>query len=89
MSRDSETGELWREHKKARQAKRADNLRKSTELLTENGIWFESKNDGIHLIVGTDNKVDFWPSTGKWIVRAGKSGRGVMNLVKYMKGGSS
>lgn len=83
----SETAEFWRDVKEARQRKRADNRAGSAELLTEAGIAFEDKNMGAHLIVNTrSGAIDFWPSTGLWIVR-GQSRRsyGVRNLIKHCK----
>jgi len=48
------------------------------------GINIEIKNNGIHIIV--DNKIDFWPTTGKYIVRKNqKKGRGVFNMIKELK----
>lgn len=66
--------------------KKLSNMEQSTLLLDRLGIDYESKNNGIHLIVSHDTKiVDFYPSTGKWIVRkVGKSDRGVMNLLRYL-----
>ena len=63
--------------------RRASNRESSATLLTERGIVFEAKNSGAHLIVKHGDKVaDFWPGTGKFIVRGGKQGRGVFNLLK-------
>lgn len=45
-----------------------------------------------HLIVTGSGweLVDFWPGTGKWIARDTKrKGRGVFNLLKYIKGEQS
>lgn len=83
MSETSEIAEMFKEHKEERRIKKQSNLEYSTELLRANGIKFESKNNGVHLIVeGKDCKIDFWPSTGKFIDRNGNSGRGVMNVIK-------
>ena len=63
--------------------RRAGNRDSSAALLAERGIAFESKNSGVHLIVTHGEKVaDFWPGTGKFIVRGGRDGRGVFNLLK-------
>ena len=67
--------------------KKQANMAWSTNHLRELQIGFESKSNGIHLIVecGTE-KIDFWPSTGKYIPRvSNKPGRGVRNLVKYIE----
>lgn len=63
--------------------RRAGNRENSAKILADEGIKFESKNLGAHLIVsGHSITVDFWPGTGKWIIRGGKTGRGVFNLLK-------
>ena len=82
-----ELREEYKAYNKVKKAKKASNLEQSTELLKLAGIDFESKNNGVHLIV-TDfkgNLIDFWPSTGKWIVRKGKTSRGIQNLIRYIK----
>ena len=82
----SELGETFNEHRKARQEKRAGNRASSAAYLQEHGIPFVLKNGGAHLIVKYQNHtVDFWPGTGKWISRCGKKGRGVRNLVTFIK----
>lgn len=67
------------------QKKRRDNRVHSTELLKQQGIPFESKNGGVHLIV--DGCVDFWPSTGLFIPRDTKysKDRGVFRLMKFVR----
>ena len=53
------------------------------KILKDKGINFESKNGGAHLIVdGYECVIDFWPSTGKFIVRTGPKGRGVFNMIE-------
>lgn len=80
----SDLGETFSGWRGMKQSKRRDNKCKSTTLLQENGINFESKNEGIHLII--ENKIDFWPSTGLWIVRGqSKKKRGVFRLLKYLE----
>lgn len=63
--------------------KRADNRQKSTDVLRSHGVQFESKNGGAHLVVFAGNQVaDFWPGTGKWIIRgAAEYRRGVFKLL--------
>ena len=82
-----ELADEYRSMDAIKKAKKASNLEQSTNLLKLEGIDFESKNNGVHLIV-TDfngNLIDFWPSTGKWIVRNGKTSRGIQNLIRYIK----
>lgn len=82
MSELGETFAAWREMK---QVKKELNLKQSTALLKDTAVKFESKNEGTHLIVeSTKGKVDFWPSTGLWITRKGKRGRGVFALLEFM-----
>lgn len=66
--------------------KKQSNLKFSTALLDKVGIYYESKNNGIHLIVYNKNElIDFWPSTGKWIPRGGTANRGIFELIKLIK----
>jgi hypothetical protein len=82
----SDMAEDFRAWDEAKREKKADNLAKSTAILSERGIEFESKNNGVHLIVrGAGKVVDFWPSTGKYIVRGGRTGRGVFNLLRIVQ----
>ncbi len=82
----SENSELWEAHKQASQTKRANNRANSATALREANICYETKNGGAHLIVKHDGVVvDFWPGTGKWIVRGGKTGRGVFKLLDLLK----
>ncbi len=71
---------------KAKKEKKEANKMSSTELLTDSGIEFETKNYGTHLIVSHNDKVaDFWPSTGKWAIRpSGDYRRGVFKLIKEL-----
>lgn len=76
-------GEVFNAMRKDSQERRRHNREQSRKMLEKAGIRFESKNGGAHLIVKDD--IDFWPETGKWIVRNGKKGRGVRNLIKYIR----
>lgn len=68
-------------------ARRASNRDGSPKILEREGISFSSRNYGAHLIVyGKVRTADFWPGTGRWIIRGGKKGFGVFNLVKLLKG---
>ena len=59
--------------------KRQSNKEKSTALLIENGIKFDSRNDGVHLMIETSKgRVNFYPSTG--LYNGALQGRGVFNL---------
>lgn len=66
-------------------AKRSHNREQSATLLENSGIEFERKNDGAHLIILSNPKIDFYPGTGLWRVRGeNKSHRGVRHLLKYL-----
>jgi hypothetical protein len=80
---DDSMGDFWRDVKSARQQKRADNRASSAELLKAAGIDFEEKNGGAHLIVKAVGRVvDFWPGTGRWIVRgSSRAHYGVKRLI--------
>lgn len=61
------------------------NRDRSTELLVSRGVKFESHNHGYHLVVeAAHGKIDFWPSTGRWLGRAQGAGRGVKNLLMHL-----
>jgi hypothetical protein len=66
---------------------RANNRQSSTHLLVEEGIPFETRNKGAHLIVYQGAvRIDFWPGTGLWCVRGTKHyKRGVRLLIKELK----
>lgn len=85
-----DVGDYWRDTKKSREDdsknRRASNRENSANILAQRGIGFVSKNGGAHLIVDHNDKIlDFWPGTGKWICRGGKSGRGVFGMIKYLE----
>lgn len=65
--------------------KKQRNKEYSTALLVERGIKFESRNDGLHLMIETaKGRVNFYPSTGLYY--GAIEGRGVFNLLKELKG---
>jgi len=66
---------------------RVPNIAEAIRFLQKEGILFESKNKGAHLIVRHNGKViDYWPGTGKFIDRAtGKGKRGIRPLLKYLR----
>lgn len=78
-----DVGDTFNAWKEAGKEKRYRNKLRSEDILDGKGIEYVAKNDGWHLIVtGKDGLIDFWPSTGKFITRKGKKGRGVFNLIK-------
>ena len=79
-----ETGELWREMRTDAAEKRRSNREKSTRILQEAGVSFESYNGGLHLVIRTRRgTVNFFPSTGRYTGAA--DGRGVFNLLKELE----
>jgi len=82
-----DVGDVYNAMKEEGKAKRSRNREQSPLYLAQHGIPFEPKNNGAHLIVeGKDCYIDFWPGTGKWKTRKGKSGFGVRSLVAYILG---
>ncbi len=95
-----DVGEFWADVKpgmiEESKERRANNRESSAKILEEKGFKFETKNGGAHLIVKRGAMVaDFWPGTGKWIIRpskapgswkVGRDGRGVFQLIKAMGG---
>lgn len=79
-------GDDFRAMKVVSGEKKSGNKKFSTKMLSDNGIDFESKNGGVHLIVNADGPIiDFWPSTGKFICRkTGRESRGVKKLIKHV-----
>lgn len=76
---------MLKEDSKVRRAKHREN---APILLTEAGIPFTSSNDGAHLIILSNPRIDFWPGTGKWIVRTVTptfTKRGIFPLLRYLK----
>lgn len=78
--------EWSKEQRERGKEKRKSNLEYSTALLIEKEVEFQSCNNGLHLIIETENGTfDFWPSTGKFRNRKSpKHGRGVKNLLKAL-----
>jgi len=89
----SDTGEYWNALKPGMKAdskrRRQHNREHSKRLLEQAGVRFEVFNDGAHLVVeGRDGLIDFWPGTGKFVVRhGGLTGRGVSKVLKLCKTG--
>lgn len=80
-------GDVFNELRVEKQQKRRDNTLYSTALLQRAGVLFTVKNGGAHLVVlAGPHEVDFWPSTGLWIVRGQKAKRGgVRKLIEFVE----
>jgi hypothetical protein len=87
----SEQCEYFDDLRAVSQDKRRKNREWSAEYLRKLGINFTTNNGGVHLMISQQETiVDFWPGTGKWIVRPTREqkkleGRGVLNLVKELR----
>ncbi len=80
-----DVGDDFRAMRAYKKQKKENNQSFSTDILEIEGVNFTSKNYGNHLIIDSAKGViDFWPSTGKWIVRRGKTGRGIKSLLSYI-----
>jgi predicted Ser/Thr protein kinase len=76
----------WALKRKEKKFRKEHNRLCSTLYLNEHGIQYKSFNKGGHLVI-THNAhiIDFWPSTGKWVVRSTKQAyRGIKELVLWM-----
>ena len=79
----NETTEMWRDYREARQEKKRENKKFSTDLLRRHNIPFKSYNGGVHLVIeGKAGPIDFWPSTGLFKHRCnGFKRRGIARLL--------
>ena len=69
-----------------KQQKRKENAAYSTQFLIKKKIPFTSLNGGVLLRVEVKGTViDFFPSTGLWILKDGTRNRGIFNLYKYIR----
>lgn len=72
--------------RKVQQEKRKANKEYALEFLQRKGIPYKELNAGVHLrITLTDFVVDFYPSTGLYILKDGTRGRGIFNLWKLVR----
>lgn len=79
-------GDLYRAKKKHSQAKKQSNKENSLQVLDTAGVEHTVQGNNTHVIIkhkGTT--VDFYPTTGLWLVRVpSKRGRGVLKLLAYL-----
>lgn len=74
--------------KQESQERRARNRDSSASVLRSNGVDFDERSGGVHLIVKVSGTaaIDFWPGSGLWIERATqRRGRGVFKLVRLVR----
>lgn len=74
------------EQREARKKKRKSNREYSLGFLKRKNIPFVELNNGVHVrLVFDDETIDFYPSTGLYILKDGTRGRGIFNLWKLVK----
>lgn len=56
-------------------------IERARKSLTKAGVEWKEFNDSYHFKIG---KLDFWPSTGKWI-SGNDEGRGLDELLRFLK----
>jgi hypothetical protein len=75
----SDLAEDFRAHKqwtRERKEQRYIESREARGAIYREALWIEEKNGGQHWIVYLPKEtIDFWPSSGRWIVRPNLSGR--------------
>lgn len=78
-------GEYFNDLRKFRQEKRVENRKSSRDWLLREGIPFQERNLGAHLIVAAT--YDFWPGTGKWgrIGQHKSYRRGIRHLIAQVR----
>ena len=78
----------WKEYRKEKHAegvvKKDRNLINAKRLLDEHKVPYKIMGNGIHFVV--DGSIDYYPTTGKWLVRKStKKGRGIFNLLRFIR----
>lgn len=83
---ENEIAETFKEIRKNKQQKRIKNKEHSTKTIQRLNVPYELKNDGLHIIITLPKlTIDFWPSTGKWIVRNKPiQSRGIRKLMQFI-----
>ena len=78
--------QYFTEQREARKKKRKSNKEYGLEFLKRKNIPFVELNSGVHVRVVLDGEnIDFYPSTGLYILKDGTRGRGIFNLWKLVK----
>ena len=74
------------EKRKARSEKRKSNREYGLEFLKRKNIPFVDLNNGVHVRLVLDGEtIDFYPSTGLYVLKDGTRGRGIFNLWKLVR----
>jgi hypothetical protein len=79
-------GELYRDLRDSQKEKNRLRAAETPEKLKAAGITWIDKNFGEHFIIMVKKtRIDLWPSTGRWQVTGGKTGRHVDKLIEFIK----
>lgn len=74
------------EKRKVQSDKRKANKEYGLEFLKRKNIPFVDLNNGVHVRLVFDGEtIDFYPSTGLYILKDGTRGRGIFNLWKLVR----
>lgn len=77
--------------RKEAQVRRSRKRAEGASRLAREGVKFQSRNWGAHLVVEHPGRglIDFWPGTGLWRARykdhVQTQGRGVQNLINHLR----
>ena len=75
------------EKRKVKSEKRKSNKEYNLAFLKRKSIPFVDLNNGVHVRLVLDGEtIDFYPSTGLYILKDGARGRGIFNLWKLVRG---
>lgn len=82
----SDASEEYKALRLESQCRRAEHRAHAIAVLTNRGYHFETRNDGVHLIVEAAlGKIDYWPGTGLWKCRYGtQQGRGIASVLQHL-----
>lgn len=82
-----EVYQYFSEKRKVKSEKRKANKEYNLAFLKRKNIPFVDLNEGVHVRLVLDGEtIDFYPSTGLYILKDGTRGRGIFNLWKLVRG---
>ena len=81
----SELGDDFREWREYKRKRKAEFVATATRVLGKEGVFYTVLDYGTnHFRI--ENRVDYWPGTGTWIVlETRERGYGLRELIKYIK----
>lgn len=75
--------EYWAMIREDRNNKKQDHAKEFMKAIESSGLHFRIKNGGDHVVI--NDRVDCWPTTGRWIIRTTKeTGRGISSLLRRL-----